>query len=132
MRWTRSDRGVATVWTVVVFGACVLMGGLVLDGGTILRARSSTFDLASGAARAAAQQFDQPPLSRGSVVLDPGPARDAAIAWLAARGASGTVVVEGDTATVTVRRDVRLQVLRPASVVVTETASAQAQRGSPP
>ena len=76
-----------------------------------------------------AQQLDQPALARGEVVLDPEAARAAALQWLAARGATGTVVVDGDVVTVTVRRAVQLQILSLASVTVEETASAQAQRG---
>lgn len=119
----------ATIWTISVAGACLLIVGLVLDGGTVLRARSSTYDLAGGAARAAAQELDQHDLVQGAISLDPSAAQRAAQQWLDVRGASGVVVVDGDTVTVTVRRDVSLQLLRPASVTVTETASAQAQRG---
>lgn len=128
---TSEDRGIATIWTLVVAGACLLMVGLVLDGGTVLRARSSSYDLAGGAARAGAQELDQPSLAQGVVRLDPDAARTAVLDWLAARDVQGVVVVDGDVVTVTVHRDVRLQVLRPASVTIEETASAQAQRGRP-
>lgn len=125
------DAGIATIWTVVVMAACVLMVGLVLDGGTILRARSSTFDLAGGAARVAAQHLDQQALADGEIRLDPETARDAGLTWLAVRDTTGTVVVDGDTVTVTVHREVELQILQPARITVDETASAQAQRGEP-
>jgi hypothetical protein len=123
------ERGIATIWTIAVAGACLLMTGLVLDGGTVLRARSSAFDLAGGAARAAAQQLDQPALAQGLVIIDAEAARTAALDWLAARDATGSVVVTSDTVTVTIHREVRLQMLRPWTVTVDETASAQAQRG---
>jgi hypothetical protein len=122
---------VATIWTVVVAGACLLMVGLVLDGGTVLRARSSSYDLAGGAARAGAQALDQQALAQGVVSLDTTAAQAAALDWLAARDTSGVVVIEGDTVTVTVQREVRLQILPLASVTVEETASAEAQRGRP-
>jgi hypothetical protein len=109
----------------------VLVVALVLDGGTVLRARSSSYDLAGGAARAGAQELDQQALADGAVSVDPDAARAAAVDWLAVRGVEGVVEVDGDTVTVTVRRVVRLQLLRPASVTVEETASAQAQRGGP-
>ena len=125
----RDDKGIATIWTAVVAGACVLMVGLVLDGGTILRARSSSYDLAGGAARVAAQHLDQEALARGDVIVDPDAGRGAALAWLADRDATGVVTVEGDTVTVAVRRQVDLQILQPVSVDVEETASAQARRG---
>jgi len=125
----RDDKGIATIWTAVVAGACLLMVGLVLDGGTILRARSTSYDLAGGAARVATQQLDQAALARGDVAVDPDAGRSAALAWLADRDASGVVTVEGDTVTVAVRRQVDLQILQPVSVEVEETASAQARRG---
>jgi Flp pilus assembly protein TadG len=125
----RSDQGIATIWTIVVAGACLLMVGLVLDGGTILRARSSSYDLAGGAARVAAQNLDQQALAEGRVVIDPQAARNAAQAWLAQRGASGVVTVDVDTVTVVVHRQVDLQILQPASVDIEETATAQARRG---
>ena len=127
----RTDRGIATVWTITVATACLLMVGLVLDGGTVLRARSSTYDLAGGAARAGAQELDQQAFAAGRISIDPQAARTAALEWLALRGVEGVVEVEGDTVTVTVHRAVRLQLLQPASVTVDETASAQAQRGRP-
>jgi hypothetical protein len=127
----RSDRGIATIWTVTVATACLLVVGLVLDGGTVLRARSSTYDLAGGAARAGAQELDQEALAAGVVRIDPDAARATALGWLARRGADGFVEVQGDTVTVTVRLMVRLQLLRPARVTIEETASAKAQRGRP-
>jgi len=130
-RRAAGDHGLATIWTISAAVACLFMVGLVLDGGTVLRARSSSFDLAGEAARAGAQQLDQPALAQGRVVIDPEAARAAALEWLATRDTTGTVTVDGDVVTVTVHRDVRLQLLRPASVTVEETASAQAQRGRP-
>jgi Flp pilus assembly protein TadG len=126
---SRCDRGIATVWTAVVIGACLMIVGLVLDGGTILRARSTAFDLAGGAARAGAQQLSQPALAQGDVVLDPDAARRAALTWLEARDSSGAVTVDGDRVTVTVQHDVELQILQPASVTVSETSTAEARRG---
>jgi hypothetical protein len=125
-----SDAGLVTVWTLGVLAACVAMAGLVLDGGTVLRARSAAFDLAGGAARAAAQELDQPALAQGFVVLDQDRARSTALRWLAARDAAGSVAVDADRVSVTVHREVRLQLLRPATVAVTETATVQARRGS--
>ncbi|MGH9211732.1 MAG: pilus assembly protein TadG-related protein [Acidimicrobiales bacterium] len=125
------DRGIATIWTLSIVGACMLMVGLVLDGGTVLRARSSSFDLAGGAARAGAQELDQQALTEGRVILDPEAARTTALAWLAARDVTGVVVVDEDVVTVTVRSSVHLQILQVATVTVEETASAQAQRGRP-
>lgn len=126
----RTEAGVATIWTIGVAAGCLLMVGLVLDGGRVLRERSTAFDLAGGAARAAAQELDEQALAQGRVTLNPDAARATARAWLAAHDTSGDVAVEADTVTVTVRQTVRLQILRPAQVTVDETATAQAQRGS--
>ena len=49
----RNDAGVVTVWASVVAAGCILMVGLVHDGGTVLRRRAEAFDLAAAAARAA-------------------------------------------------------------------------------
>lgn len=125
----RGDNGVATVWTAAVAGGCLLMVGLVHDGGALLRARSTSFDLAGGAARAGAQQLDQPALAQGAVEVDPVAAGQAADDWLAARGVSGDVRVDGDDVTVTVHQTVPLQILRPAQISVSETATARAQPG---
>jgi hypothetical protein len=105
------------------------MVGLVLDGGTILRERSSTYDLASGAARAGAQELDQQALAEGRVEIDLGAAREAATSWLVARGADGSVSVDSDQVTVVVHRKVDLQMLSIASVDIEETATAEARRG---
>lgn len=121
------DSGVATVWTAVVAAACLLMVGLVLDGGAVLRARTAAFDVAGGAARAGAQQLDQAALAEGEVLLDEAGAVAAAQRWLAARDVDGDVTVTADTVTVTVHRDARLQIIRPARVSVSETAAARAR-----
>jgi hypothetical protein len=122
----RNDAGMVTIWTVVVVVACISTVGLVLDGGTVLRAHSSAFDLASGAGRAAAQQLDQDELARGLVAIDPIQAQAAASRYLAGHHAIGTVTVDGSDVTVTVHQTVRLQILRPASVTVTSTATVSA------
>lgn len=107
----RDDRGSVTVWAIGATVACVLIIGLVLDGGTMLRARSDAFGLAAGAARAGAQQLDPTAAVEGSAVLDPVAAEQAALGYLAARGASGTVTVSGGSVTVTVTSSARLQLL---------------------
>ncbi len=123
------EEGMVTVWSVVVVLACFAMVGLVLDGGVILRARSSTFDLAAESARAGAQQLDQAALANGRVVLNESAVRQTVNDFLATRGAAGDVAIAGDRVTVTVHRSVDLQILQPASVAVAETATVQAQQG---
>lgn len=127
----RNDSGMVTVWTAVVTVACLFIVGLVLDGGSVLRSRSRSFDLAGAAARAGVQELDQVALTEGHVLLDPTAARQAANDYLAAHGAVGDVAVDGLEVQVTVRDTVHLQILRPASVSVTESATARAAQGGP-
>lgn len=120
-----------TIWTAVVGLACLLMVGLVLDGGAVLRARSESFDVAGAAARAGAQELDQVALTDGRVVIDEGAARQRAQEYLAAHDVAGDVVVTPLEVQVTVRDTVHLQMLRPASIAVTEIATARAAEGGP-
>ena len=116
----RDDRGSVTVWAISATVACVLIIGLVVDGGTMLRARSDAFALASSAARAGAQELDSAAAVQGLTVLDPVAAERAALDYLAAHGATGTVAITDETITVTVTSATSLQLLRLAGA---ETAS---------
>jgi hypothetical protein len=124
--------GMVTVWTVIVLLACVLMVGLVVDGDVVLQARSTTFDLAAGASRAGAQGLDQAALAKGEVRVDPVSAQLRVDDYLDGRGVTGTVVVHGDAVQVTVHRSIRLQILRPATVTVDESATAVATEDGGP
>lgn len=123
------DSGMVTIWTAVVTIACLFMVGLVLDGGSVLRSRSRSFDLAGAAARTGVQELDQAALTDGRVVLDETAARQAANDYLAAHDAAGEVTVDGLEVHVTVQDTVELQLLRPASVTVNESATARAAQG---
>lgn len=114
------DRGSVTVWAIGATVACMLMLGLVLDGGTMLRARSDAFSLASAAARAGAQQLDPDAAVEGNSVLDPAAAEQAALDYLTARGAAGTVIITPEVITVTVTSSAQLQML---SLAGADTAS---------
>lgn len=115
-----SDRGSVTVWTISATVACMLILGLVVDGGTMLRARSDAFALASSAARAGAQQLDRDAAVQGLTALDPIAAEQAALDYLAAHNATGTATVTGDSITVTVHSHADLQLLRVAGASATE------------
>lgn len=114
------DRGSVSVWAIGATVASMLLLGLVLDGGTMLRARSDAFSLASAAARAGAQHLDPGAAVEGSTVLDPVAAEQAALDYLTARGATGTVTVTAETITVTVATTANLQLL---SLAGADTAS---------
>ena len=130
-RRIRADEGMATVWSVIVVLACMAMVGLVLDGGVILRARSSAFDVAAEAARAGAQDLDQTALANGQVVLDESAARQRIAAYLAAHDVTGDITISADTVTVTVNKTVSLQILQPATVDIHQTATVRAHKGRP-
>lgn len=129
------ERGIATVWSVVVVGACFLMIGLVLDGGVILRARNDAFTLAGAAARVGAQELEPDAAAQGQVLLDPSRARTAAFAYLAEHNASGAVTVASNEVTVTVTLTANLQMLRVAdggTVDISATATVAALKGAAP
>ena len=108
----RGDRGSATVWMIGVTVSAFLLVGLVLDGGTMLRARSDAFALAGAAARVGAQQLDPDAAVEGLTVLEPVAAERAVQDYLAASGVTGTARVVDDTVTVTVTTEAPLQMLR--------------------
>lgn len=108
----RGDRGSATVWMIGVTVSAFLLVGLVLDGGTMLRARSDAFAVAGAAARVGAQQLDPDAAVEGATVLDPIAAERAVLEYLAASGVTGTARVVDDTVTVTVTTEAQLQMLR--------------------
>lgn len=131
----RDERGIATLWSVIVAVACFAIIGLVLDGGVILRARSDAFSLAGAAARAGAQALEPDAAAQGQVVLDPVRARAAAMDYLDQRGATGSVRVDGNNVTVTVTLTAQLQILRVrdgGSVDVDATATVSAIKGAAP
>lgn len=127
MRGLRAtDRGMVTVWTVVVVLACAAMVGLVVDGDAILRARSTTFDLAAGASRAGAQGLDQRELAEGRVRIDPAVARARVTRYLDGKHVTAVVTVDGNRVKVTVHRVITLQILQTTNVAVDQTATAVA------
>lgn len=120
------ERGAVTVWAISMTVACVLLIGLVLDGGALLRARSDAFAVAASAARAGAQQLDPDAAVAGAALIDPAAAQRAAADYLSRAGVSGTVTVTGSTITVTVTSSARFQLLPVAAGSVTATASVDA------
>lgn len=128
----RGDRGSAAVFLVIVITVSTLLIALVVDGGAVQRSRNEAFGLASGAARAGAQQLDEDARIAGQVVVDEAAARRGAEDYLAGRDATGTVTVDGNAVTVTVSRTVDF-VFGTGSRTVSSTSTAvAAQQGSPP
>lgn len=121
------------MWMIGVVVCAMLLTGLVLDGGVVLRARSDAFGLAAAAARAGAQQLDPSAAVEGRAVLDPAAARQVATAFVAAHGGVGTVIVDGDRVTVTVTEAAHLQMLEVVgahTVTVHATATVRAVKTS--
>jgi Flp pilus assembly protein TadG len=125
------DAGYVTLFTLGVSLALVSVVGLVLDGGRAQRAQSDAFGAAAAAARAGAQQLDAVAAVDGEVRLDPDVAAEAVHAFLAARGASGTVSVTGTRVTVTVSRDVDFLILPGATRLDATATSRVTQERAP-
>ena len=122
-RAARWERGSLTAFFVLFVVAVLLVAGLVFDGGALLTARRDVADAAQDAARAGAQAIDIATVRAGDTTLSPNEAATAARAWLATEGHTGTVVVTGDTVTVTVSDTVRLTLL-PLAGISARTVSA--------
>ena len=126
-RIDRSDeRGSVSVLVAVLAVAFLMVAGLALDGGRKLGALSEARDLADNAARAGAQAVDTDAYQlTGTPTLDPAEAEQAALAYLAATGNTGSVAVRGTTVSVTVTLTVPTRFL-PGPFVVHATESATA------
>jgi hypothetical protein len=129
----RGEEGTVTAFVVIFTFAILLLAGLVIDGGLTLSAKVQAIDEAQAAARAGAQAINLPLFrSTGEVVLDPASATQAAEAYLAKTGHSGTVSVNGDDVTVTVSIAQPMQILAIAGLghlTVSGSGSAVAEHG---
>lgn len=92
-----------TAFLALLSVALFVLVGLVVDGGRALVARRQAFDVAGQAARVGADQLSVDGLRTGTFVVDPTVATNAVEDDLRGAGATGTVVVVGDSVTVTVR-----------------------------
>lgn len=99
----RRQDGSITMAVVVLIPVLLFATGLVLDGGRQMGAYAEARDLADNAARVGAQQVDLDVYRQtGQPALIAGEAEAAAAGYLASQGHTGTVVVNGDSITVTV------------------------------
>jgi len=100
------DRGSTMVLSIFLILVVLLLATALIEAGNAMAARGHGLDIAQQAARAGADKIDLATLrGTGQVRIDPAAAEDAASAYLAQLGETGTV-----TAT-------------PASVVVTVTVN---------
>ena len=128
----RDDQGQTTAMVTILVPAILLLGGLVLDGGTILASRREATALASGAARAAIQEIDPASLRAGAIEIDGEAAEAAATGFLTEVGEEGDVVVYPDRVEVTVTVIARPFLLRIVGIgdrPVTGSAVARLEEG---
>jgi Flp pilus assembly protein TadG len=100
-----SDRGAATITTAIMAGAWVVMLAFVVVGGGRIRALQRADNIAAEAARAAGSAIDPARAVPGDdQVVDPVAAQQAALDYMNAVGAIGTIVVgpDGKTLSITV------------------------------
>jgi Flp pilus assembly protein TadG len=132
MRVRRDERGIVTAYVAIVATGLIFVAGLVHDGGQVINTYLEASDLAGNASRAGAQATNPDELYRsGTVRLDPDDARARAEAFLAraGHGGAGSVSVDGNQVTVTVRLEQSAHILPIAPRTVRATASATAVRG---
>jgi hypothetical protein len=127
----RRDRGAATIQILGIALIGLLFAAAIYGGSSVFAARSHGYGLAQSAARAGAQQIDLAAYrSTGQIRLDPARAAQAALQFLAAASATGTVdEVTAVTITVTATSRQATPALRTfgyPAVTVTATASATA------
>ncbi|GLY19587.1 hypothetical protein Kisp01_66010 [Kineosporia sp. NBRC 101677] len=105
---SRDDSGQGSIFVITLVGLTFLLTAFFVDVSRSLQARGASLEVASQAARAAADQVTQESLRTGDPTqlrIDPGAARAAGQDWLAESGATGRIEVgEGNTVvTVTAR-----------------------------
>ena len=92
----RPDRGSITLMLAALGVALIALAGIVIDGGTKLRAAENADAVAQEAARAGAAMVDQSTAyAHGTFVVDQAQAISAARAYLTAGGFQGTVTASG-------------------------------------
>lgn len=97
----RDERGYVAVWTVVIGGALMLVGGVVYDSADKANEARRVTLVANEAGRAAAQEVTSDVIVGTGGSVDPSRAAQAARDYLAATGVSGDVSVSGNQVTVT-------------------------------
>ncbi|MBN9620783.1 MAG: hypothetical protein J0H43_13795 [Actinobacteria bacterium] len=109
------DRGAVMFWVVPIMIGLIAMAGLIVDGGNAISARERAEDVSQQAARAGADALSPIALhdsDHSALTADPWAARAAAQRVLDSAGISNpTVVVNGDSVTVSVTVHEKTQVL---------------------
>jgi len=130
-RWFGPEGGAIAVTLSIFMIALLAFAGLVIDGGAALAARGRAHDLAAQAARSGADALAPATLRDGTTPqdlrIDPRAAETAALAYLRAGQATGTVTVTGQDVKVTAhvpRRTVLLSVFGLDDISATAAATA--------
>ncbi len=122
------DRGSVMPMTTVLVAFLMIAAWSLISASEQWGARRDAYAAAAAAARSAAQA--DPEALRFGVVIDEARARERADAVLAAAGYAGSVVVDGESVTVTVNAPVEYAFPSPGfPSEVTGTATAVARRG---
>lgn len=103
------DRGVVSGFVVCLALTFMSMAGLAIDSGRLVGARLEAADHAENAARLGAQEVDRIRLGVRSV--DPVRARRVTRSYLDEHGLDGSVLVENQTVTVTIRKEQETTIL---------------------
>lgn len=90
-----SERGYVALWTVVIGGALMSVGGVVYDAADKANEARRVTLVANEAGRAAAQEISPEAISGRAVTIDPARGASAARDYLQATDVDGTVSVEG-------------------------------------
>ena len=100
---TDPEAGSVTLFVAITVVGLLILCGLVADGGVKLRATQRVDSVAAEAARAGGQALDLPSAIEGTPLrVDRQAAVNAATAYLAAAGQTGTVTVAADGTTLNV------------------------------
>lgn len=126
------ERGNLTLALIILVVGVMLMIGLVVDGAGKIQAGERANQLASSAARVAANSLTGNVIATGNLQLDGIAAQNAALTYLAAAGVDGTAFVVDNTVTVTATDDydtVFLSIIGINTLTGQGTASAQLING---
>lgn len=133
-RTSERERGSVTLFVVLLTPAILILAGLVVDGGALLRAKQDADAVADAAARAGAQALDESQYrDSGDLALDQDQVHQDVIDYLESTEYEGTVRVVGNLVEVTVQRDEPLVFLRLAgasAVTIEGHGTARAAHGA--
>jgi hypothetical protein len=100
---SRRDRGVVSGFVVSLGLSLFVMSGLAIDSGRLVAARTEAADHAENAARLAAQEITL--IRLGVRTIDPLRARSVVAAYFDRHDVDGTVVIDHQSVSVTVRAE---------------------------